>query len=475
MVYGGLTMSNRMPHILVVDDEKEILEFLVLLVKKENCRVSTVDNGRKALEVIDSDVPDLILTDIRMPELDGLELLKRCGTACPDTPVVLITAYADIPGAVEAMRAGAHDYLAKPFDNDEVLRVVRRALAERALKLKIRFLSERPSREDSYLERMMGPSDAVKKLISEVTCVARSDFSVIILGETGSGKELVSQAIHRASSRVDAPFLGVDCGAIPESLFESELFGHEKGAFTDARIQKPGKFEIAHGGTLFLDEIGNMPLASQVKLLRTLQEETIYRVGGTIPHKVDVRLLVASNENLEDGVATGGFRQDLYFRLSDFTIRIPPLRERPEDIPYLATRFLHMVNKELKKNVKGISRAALEDLMSYEWPGNVRQLRSTVRRAALLADEEIHEEHLSLDSSTLARVSQPAAVTEREWQDRSLKDIVSHTTRMIEREVLTKVLIQTGGNKAKAARILNIDYKTIHTKVKKLGVSLKEG
>ncbi len=247
-----------------------------------------------------------------------------------------------------------------------------------------------------HLKELMGPSDIIARLISEVECVADSDFSVVIIGETGSGKEIVARAIHEASPRSSRPFTPVDCGAIPETLLESELFGHEKGAFTGADVKKPGKFEITHGGTLFLDEISNMPLGSQAKLLRVLQEKKVYRVGSTKSIDVDVRLLVASNQDLHDLTESGSFRQDLFYRLNEFAISVPPLRERKEDIPYLAKRFLDTANIELKKSVKGFSESALNVLFNYNWPGNVRQLRSTIRRATLLADDVITEKDLDL-------------------------------------------------------------------------------
>ena len=339
--------------------------------------------------------PDMMLVDIKMPEMDGMEVMRQAKDLDPDLPVVIITAYAEIHGAVKAIKAGAHDYLSKPFDNQEVIRVIHRALAERELKRRLKELSSR-IKENISLKEMMGPSDTVARVISEVNRVAESDFTVVIIGETGSGKEVIARAIHQASPRSKGPFIPVDCGAIPEALLESELFGHEKGAFTGAEVQKPGKFELAEGGTLFLDEISNMPLGSQAKLLRVLQEKKVYRVGGTKPINVNVRLLAASNRDLHDLTVSGTFRRDLFYRINEFTIVIPPLRERKEDIPYLAKRFLDMANIELKKGVRGFSESALNVLFNYNWPGNVRQLRSTIRRAALLADDLITEKHLDL-------------------------------------------------------------------------------
>jgi two-component system nitrogen regulation response regulator GlnG len=404
--------------------------------------------------------------------MDGMEVLQQAKELDPELSVVFITAHPDARGAVKAIKAGAHDYLSKPFDNHEVIRVIRRASAERELKLKVRQLSSQVN--NLPLKEKMGPSDTVARLISEVNRVAESNFSVIIIGETWSGKEVVARAIHEASPRSQGPFIPVDCGAIPETLLESELFGHEKGAFTGAESQKPGKFEIAQGGTLFLDEISNMPLGSQVKLLRVLQEKKVYRVGGTKPLNVNVRLIVASNQDLHELALSGSFRRDLFYRLNEFTITIPPLRDRKDDIPYLAKRFLDQANMELNKQIKGFSESALNVLFSYNWPGNVRQLRSIIRRAALLADNMITDKHLELKRVDIPGMAFTPKVRGTPWKSLSLKEILRQSITDVEREVLTEALKNTGGNKAKAARLLKIDYKTIHEKVKKLGIQKEE-
>ena len=462
-------MEKQGVKILIVDDEEHFRTILTTIMEEEGFKVLEAQDGDTALRMIRVNSPDIMLTDVKMPGMDGWELLKKAKDLDPDLPVVMVTAFADIPGAIGAIREGAHDYLPKPFDNYEVIRVVRRALAERELKRKMSELSSR-LQENLPLREVMGPSDAVARLNSEVNRVAKSDFAVVIIGETGSGKEVVARAIHRASPRSKGPFIPVDCGAIPETLLESELFGHEKGAFTGAEVQKPGKFEITEGGTLFLDEISNMPLGSQAKLLRVLQEKKVYRVGGTKPITVNVRVLVASNQSLHDLSAAHGFREDLYYRLSEFTIQIPPLRERKEDIPYLAKRFLDNANVELKKYVKGFSESALNALFQYNWPGNVRQLRSTIRRAALLADDMIEEKHWDLVRAPVPGMAFTPKVEGEPWKGLSLREIVQQSTTAVEREVLVHVLKVTGGNKAKAARLLKIDYKTIHEKVKKLSI-----
>jgi DNA-binding NtrC family response regulator len=464
-------MKENSVRIMIVDDEEYIRASLTRVMKTEGFKAQVAHNGATALKMIQEELPEVLLVDFKMPGMDGMEVLRRAKELYPDLPVILITAYAEVQGAVDAMRAGAHDYLSKPFDHHEVIRVVHRALAERELKQKLKNLSSQL--EDTLsLRKVMGPSDAIGRLISDVNRVAKSDFTVVILGETGSGKELVARAIHHSSHRSEGPFVAIDCGAIPETLLESELFGYEKGAFTGAVVQKPGKFEAAKGGTLLLDEISNMPLSSQVKLLRALQEKKVYRVGGTKPIDVDVRLLVASNQDLGSAIASGAFRSDLFYRLNEFTINIPSLRERKGDIPYLAKRFLETTNIELGKGVKGFSEPATEALLAHDWPGNVRQLRSTIRRAVLLADEMITEMHLDMTKVSGLSQGNTQETEGMPWEGSSLKEIIRHNTLGIEREVLIKALKYTGGNKAKAARLLQIDYKTIHTKVKQLGISI---
>ena len=463
-------MEENNAQILIVDDEEYICEILSRLMEKGGFRALVAHDGETALKMIRSEMPEVLLSDIKMPGIDGMEVLKRAKELDPDLPVIMITAHADIHGAVEALRSGAHDDLAMPFEHHEVVRIVHRAMAERELKRKIRNLSSQLEQSVS-LSKIMGPSDAVGKLISDVNRVAKSDFTVVILGETGSGKELVARAIHLASNRSSGPFLAIDCGAIPETLLESELFGHEKGAFTGAMSQKKGKLEVAKGGTLLLDEISNMPLGSQAKLLRVLQEKKVYRVGGTNALSIDVRLLVASNQDLGAAVVSNSFRRDLFYRLNEFTIKIPPLRERKEDIPYLAKRFLETTSVELSKNVKGFSESAVKALLDYDWPGNVRQLRSTIRRAVLLANDRITEKHLDMKRAPAPGSASIGEIQGMPWEGLSLKEIVGRHTVTVEREVLIQVLKHTGGNKAKAARILQIDYKTIHTKLKQSGIS----
>jgi len=460
--------------VLIVDGDEQIA-LLSTVLKQEVITPVVAHSGQAALEKISSEHPDALVVDMKLPDMDGMQVMKGAKALDEDLPVILITGYPEIRGAVAAMRAGAHDYLAKPLKHHEVLRVVFRALNERALKRKLRRLSCQIEDEHS-LRESMGPSNLVRRLNADVGRVAGTNFSVLILGETGSGKELVARAIHQSSPRCRASFMAVDCGAIPETLLESELFGHEKGAYTGADRQKNGKIEMAHGGTLFLDEISNMPLGSQAKLLRVLQDTTICRVGGTQAINTDVRVLAASNRDLQRLGESGAFRPDVYFRLNEFTIWVPPLRERQEDILYLAKRFVDLTNLELQKNVKGFTQSAVDALLACDWPGNVRQLRSVIRRAVLLADDMITEQHMRIDCAS-PKLTPPGPGCNQEIQDTPgeslpLKEIMQRRIVAIEREILAHVLRETGGNKAKAARLLHIDYKTIHSKVRQYGIPI---
>jgi two-component system nitrogen regulation response regulator GlnG len=462
-------MNSHGGRILIVDDEEGIRDILSRLVRKEGFEPLTSPDGETALDLLRRESPDVLLLDIKLPGLDGMEVLRRARELDHDLPVIMITSHGLVKGAVEALRTGAHDYLVKPFEHADVIRSVHRAMTDRGLRRTIRILSDR-AREAASLHDLMGPSDQIARISADVALVARSDFAVLITGETGTGKELVARAIHQASPRASAPFVAVDCGAIPETLFESELFGHEKGAFTGAERQKPGKFEVASEGTLFLDEISNMPPGCQAKLLRALQDKSVTRVGGTKPLSVDIRLLAATNHDLDAAVSAGGFRRDLFFRLNEFAVAIPPLRNRKQDIIFLAKRFLDLTNHELRKMVKGFSEAAVERLLRHGWPGNVRELRSAIRRAVLLADEVIDEDHLGLLKASQRPVALPG-ISGVPNDGLPLKELVRRATVAVERAALIEGLRRTGGNKAKAARLLQIDYKTIHVKVKEYGIS----
>jgi DNA-binding NtrC family response regulator len=468
-------MSAVQGRILIADDDREMAQLLGHLFHREGLTPLLAKDGAEAVQMVHGGDPDVLLADLRMPGMDGMELMRQAKDLDPELPVILFTGYAEVQGAVEAIRAGAHDYLAKPFDNREVLRVVLRALNERRLRLELKRLADHVHNVLSPRETF-GPSEAVGKVIAAIEQVAQSNLSVLIVGETGTGKEVVARAIHQASGRARHPFGPVDCGAVPETLFEGELFGHERGAFTGADQQAVGRIEATNTGTLFLDEISNMPSAAQAKLLRVLQEKTLYRLGGTKAVHVDVRMVTASGTDLEALCERGSFRPDLYFRLNEYTISIPPLRERREDIPYLAKRFVDIANIELSKSIKGFSPSAIEAMLGYRWPGNVRQLRSVARRAVLIAEDIITEEHLGLRPKGREVLTEDEVVGATTpgggWGDRSLREIVRGNTVHVERMAIVHALRRAGGNKAKAARLLQVDYKTLHSKVKEYGIQI---
>jgi len=462
---------------LIVDDDPDMAQLVGHVLHREGLTPTLAGSGPEALELIRSGAPDLLLCDLRMPGMDGMELLRKAKDLEPDLPVVLLTAFAEVPGAVRAIRAGADDFLAKPFEHRDLICVVLRVLQERRLKRELKHSAGRVPHALTARETF-GPGEAVGKVIAAIERVAKSNLSVLIVGETGSGKEVVARAIHDASQRAGHPFGPVDCGAVPETLFESELFGHERGAFTGANQQIVGKIEATHTGTLFLDEISNMPLAAQAKLLRVLQERTVYRLGGTKPIHVDVRMLTASGQDLEALCKRGSFRSDVYYRLNEYSIVIPPLRERGNDIAYLAKHFMALANIELSKSVEGFAPAAIEAMLAYAWPGNVRQLKSVVRRAVLMAEHISTEEHLGLRSRPRAHLADgeltpPPATPGLAWDDLSLREIVRSSTVHVERSVIVHTLRRTGGNKAKAARLLQVDYKTLHSKVKEYGIEME--
>ena len=478
---ASTALKSGPPRVLLVDDEPEFCWVMVKTLQHEGFTPLLAHDGKTALERIRTDCPEVLITDVQMPDMDGMELLRQAKALNPDLPVVVITGNAGIVQAVAAMRAAASDYLSKPFKQHELVRVVQRAVTEHRLKRKLKQLSRHADADaegdadvNETLTEIMGPSDAVKQLIAEVNLVANSNFNVIIIGETGSGKEVIAHAIHQASQRSHGPFVPVDCGAIPETLVEGELFGYEKGAFTGAVSAKRGKFETGAGGTLFLDEVLNLPWASQAKLLRALQEKVIWRLGGTASVPTDVRLVVAANQSLETAAEAGTFRMDLFFRLNEFQIRIPPLRDRKDDIIFLAKRFLDLTNQELNKSVQGISEAAVLLLLNHAWPGNVRQLRSTIRRAVLLATDVITEQHLDIFSASDAgsRVSGDDTGLPAKNEDLpALRTIVERITTFVERTALVDVLGRVHGNKAHAARLLQVDYKTIKSKIRKYGIA----
>jgi two-component system, NtrC family, response regulator AtoC len=433
--------------VLVVDDDPASRDLLRRVLATEGHQVSTAADGREALAELSRQPTDLVVSDIRMPDLDGVQLLERMREAAPGLPVILVTAFGDVEGAVEAIRRGAFDYLAKPYDVDAIRLVVRRALAQAALAAENQVL-RRQVREKYRLEGIVGRSEAMLQVFKTAARVAQSDATVLIEGESGTGKELVARAIHAASRRAAGPFVAVDCGAIAEGVLESELFGHARGAFTGAQAARRGLFEEASNGTLFLDEMGDVGPALQARLLRALQEGEVRRVGTNEPIPVDVRVLAATNKDLARQVKEGKFREDLYYRVNVVTLRLPPLRERREDIPLLAE---HFAAKHGQPEGAAITPPARELLLAYDWPGNVRELENVIARAlalnhsGLVVPEDLPDRLRGL----------PPAIPPPGAADRP-------TLAEVERRYAAQVLAETGGNKTRAAEVLGIDRKTLY-------------
>ena len=453
--------------ILIVDDEDMMCLVLSGVFEDAGYAVRTASNGEDAMQKISERLPDVLLMDIIMPGLTGMEVLRRVKSIDDSFPVILMTAMAGVSGAVDAMRSGAFDYIAKPFHNEELLRVVGDALKRGRPRTDLTEAAEHGDggeHQDPIL-RDMGTSEVITELAARTRRVAKSNFDVLITGETGTGKELIARAIHSLSGRSEQPFIPVDCGAIPEALLESELFGHEEGAFTDARTQKKGKFELAQGGTIFLDEVPNMSWASQAKLLRALQDRAIFRVGGSTSISVDVRVIAASNTELQSMIDKKDFRADLYYRLREFSIHVPALRERKGDIPFLVDKFIAQTNAELGKKVNGCSAGAMDALMTFEWPGNVRQLRSTIRSAVLQAGDVVEIEHLEFIEGGSGATGTPAPPAPTLEEGAPLKDHVKKHIAQIERQIILETLNSTKWNKAKTARVLQIAYNTLLSKI----------
>ena len=452
-------MTDPAPRILVADDEESNLSILQKILGKAGFDVEAARSGPEALDTMrDGPAYDVLLTDLRMPGMDGIELLKAARTIAPETEVVVMTAFGTVEVAVEAMQEGADDFLTKPLEKRGLLKTVRLALEKAQLLAENRRLREQVAAQaeaSGPLASMVGRSAAFRELMEEVAQVAPSEATVLVTGESGTGKELLARAIHELSDRSKGPLVRVNCAAIPETLFESELFGYEKGAFTGAANRKPGRFELADGGTLFLDEVAEMTMAAQVKLLRVLQEGEFERVGGTKTVSVDVRLIAATNRDLERMVAQRTFREDLYYRLAVIPLRVPPLRERPEDVALLASHFLERFATKNRKALRGITDEALDALSSWSWPGNIRELENTMERAVVLA----RGESLGVEDPPKQMVPEGSGAA------RNLVFPVGTRLKDIERTAILETLKHTGGDKKLAARLLGIAARTIYRRL----------
>ncbi|MEO8358988.1 MAG: sigma-54 dependent transcriptional regulator [Vicinamibacteria bacterium] len=447
-------------HIVVIDDEVHAAAALETLLREDGYEVSKAHDGLSGLALIEKQEPDIVLTDLRMPEVDGIQLLKRVKQLRPDCMVIVMTAYGTVKTAVKAMKLGAEDYVSKPIDMEELELVLQRTMEKKHLFEESRLLRERLDRKYS-LDNLVGESAAMLSAFKTVRQVAASTSTVLLLGQSGTGKELFAQAIHQNSSRRQKPFIKVACAALPESLLESELFGHEKGSFTGAIASRAGRFELADGGTLFLDEIGDVSLTVQVKLLRFLEEREFERVGGNKTIKVDVRIVAATHRDLAQRVKDGLFREDLYYRLNVIEIRIPTLVERGLDVPLLAQYFMERFAKANNKDVMRISDEAMGLLARHSWPGNVRELENAIERAVVLSEHSVLGPHHFPTVRPL--VSQTSAEPETGKPGIA---IPGSTMAALEREAILRTLESVGGNTARAAEILNISPRTIQYRLK---------
>ena len=452
-----------MKNVLIVDDEVGVRESLKMILKNDY-EVFLAKNAEETFHQIKENSPDVVLLDIILPDLDGLRVLERIKQKEPETIVIMITATKTIKTAVEAMKLGAYDYVTKPFDVDELRLLISRALSTQSLRKEVKYLREEIDRNHDF-EKIIGNSQPMKDIFKVIGQIANSKSTVLIMGESGTGKELISRAIHYNSNRKDFPFVAINSAAIPETLIESELFGHEKGAFTNAIERKMGRFEIAHQGTLFLDEIGELSLATQAKILRFLEEREFNRVGGAKTIKVDVRLITATNRDLKQMIKTGGFREDLYYRINVVPIVIPPLRERKEDIPPLLNHFFKKLNQEHHKNVKGLAKEAVELLADYEWPGNVRELENLIERViALTSNEYIQTDELPLSFKNTCKLNG--------LRDSILNGKVSLSMAedQFEKEIILDALKRNNFIQSHAAEMLGISRRILKYKMDKLGI-----
>jgi DNA-binding NtrC family response regulator len=459
------SLARVRPVVLVVDDDPGVRESFRLILEDEYEVVDAPD-GRTALDVVRGRQIDLVLLDIRLPEMDGIEVLERIKALDDAVEVVLVTAVKTVRTAVEAMKLGAFDYLTKPFVEDELLSVMRRALERRALEREVAYLRSELARRNDF-DELVGQHAEMQRLYRLIAQVARTTTTVLVTGESGTGKELIARAIHRQGPRRDKPFVPVNPAALSETLVESELFGHERGAFTGAYQRKLGKFEMAQGGTLFLDEIGSLKPEVQVKLLRVLQERELERVGGTRAIRIDVRIITATNVDLKDAVARGAFRADLYYRLNVVPIAVPPLRERRQDIPLLVEHFLRRYNTEFHKHVEGLSADAMTALCEYPWPGNVRELQNIIERLVVLVEGPV----IGLEDLPLDLLLPDHRARARQAEALPLKE----ASEEFERQIVMRVLERVRWNRSEAARLLGIHRNSLKAKLVRWGLASPQG
>ena len=453
-----------MPDILLVEDKESLRRVLRLTLESEGYTVAEAEDARAASQALAREPFRLVLTDLRMPHGSGLDVLRASKTADLEVPVVLMTAYGSIDEAVQAMKDGAHDFLQKPVDSNHLLLIVGRALEHLRLRTENILLREEWSRRYGF-PRIVGESDAIKRAVAETQRVAQTSTTVLLLGESGTGKELFARAVHHLSTRREKPFVAINCAAIPETLIESELFGHERGSFTGATERRSGKFELAMGGTVFLDEIGELSVAAQGKLLRAIEEKVVDRIGGRAPVPVDVRVVAATNRDLQNASERGEFRRDLYFRLAVFPIQIPPLRERGEDVVLLARHFAAQLGRELRRREAALTDESIEALHAHSWPGNVRELENAIERACILSDGP------ALTPADLGLVADAQRTNDNEGiagfdLSGTLSEAADRAVRSVERRKIADALAAVEGNKTRAAESLGVSYKTLLTKIK---------
>ena len=450
--------------ILVVDDEPEIGWAFAKILGEEGYQILTAKNGKEALAKVEREQPDVVFLDVKLHGMDGLSILRKIKEERHAQLVIMLTGHEDVKTAVEAMKLGAYDYLIKPLPNERLKIIVQHALETTALSRQVNTLSQEIAKRVT-LERIIGQSVQMQRVFELVRKVATHDVTVLVRGESGTGKELIARAIHEESPRREQPFIPIDCATLPETLVESEVFGYEKGAFTGALDRKPGRFELAQHGTLFLDEVGNLSPHVQMKLLRVLQEREVERLGGKSAIPVDVRLIAATNMDLDGLMKRGAFRDDLYHRLNVFTLSLPPLREREGDLEVLSKYFLDRFNRELSKQVQAFSEEAMALIHRYPWPGNVRELENAIKSAVILAEDRILPQHLPAQLMSVSVQSQTPV------RPQALKTTSKQAAKEAERELIIKTLLSCHWNKAQAARRLGIDYKTLYNKMKAYNIT----